>query len=212
AGNGQSEMVEALWGLRPISHGSIRVTGTEINHTNVATRRSAGMAYIPEDRHRLGTASKASLSSNLLMGFQTHPDISRRGWLDLGAVDAHASELIEQFDIKASSPDMVVGTLSGGNLQRVVVARELAHHSPLLIAEQPTRGLDIGAIAFIRRRLTDFRDAGGAVLMVSAELSEIQTLSTRILVMFEGSIVAELDPEAVTEAEIGLYMTGSHAV
>ncbi|CAN5834658.1 ABC transporter ATP-binding protein [soil metagenome] len=211
AGNGQSELVEAITGLRPAAEGRVRLGEADITSSDVASRRRAGMAYIPEDRHRVGTARAATVEDNLLMGFQSTPSIATRGWLDLAAVAEHANALVARFDVKVSSMSDPVGTLSGGNLQKVVVAREMAHEAPLLIAEQPTRGVDVGAIEFVHAQLTSFRDAGGAVLLVSAELSEIQTLSSRILVMFEGSLVAELDPDEVTEVDIGLHMTGSGA-
>lgn len=210
AGNGQTELIEAVSGLRPIAGGRIMIGGEDISEAEVVDRRRAGMAYVPEDRHRVGTAGKASLAANLAMGFHDTDRMSSRGWIDLESMDAHASALIEEFDIKAASTDVPVGTLSGGNLQKVVVAREMAHDAPLLIAEQPTRGVDVGAIEFVHEQLRAFRDDGGAVLLVSAELSEIQSLSSRILVIFEGRVVAELDPDAVSEAEIGLHMTGGH--
>ena len=148
------------------------------------------------------------------MGYQWKAWFQRCGWLRRRAVERHATELVDAYDIKVSGPDQLVGELSGGNLQKVVVARELAHEAPLLVVEQPTRGLDVAAIEFIHGQLIAHRDAGRGVLLVSAELCEILALSTRILVMFEGRIVAELDPHGTDEAEIGLHMTGAkeHAV
>ena len=211
AGNGQTEMIEALTGLRPVERGVVTLSGTDITHAEVAARRAAGLAYIPEDRHVVGTTSHATVSENLLMGHHREDDVAARGWFKIDEVRRRANELVDRFNIRTSSIAAPVATLSGGNLQKVVVARELAYEAPLLIAEQPTRGVDIGAIEFIHGQLLDYRDAGGAVLMVSAELSEILALSTRILVMFEGRVVAELDPGTVDEREIGRYMTGSHA-
>jgi simple sugar transport system ATP-binding protein len=210
AGNGQTEMIEAVVGLRPAESGSVTLSGVDITAADVATRRATGLAHIPEDRHVVGTTHHATVSENLLLGHHREPDVARRGWFDVEAVRQKTSDLVERFGIKTSSVTAPVATLSGGNLQKLVVARELAYEAPLLIAEQPTRGVDIGAIEFIHRQLLDYRDAGGAVLMVSAELSEILALSTRILVMFEGRIVAELDPAKVDEPDIGRYMTGSH--
>lgn len=210
AGNGQDELVEAITGLRPVTRGTVTVNGVDVTAADVHTRRRQGMAYIPEDRHRVGTAGGATVTANLTMGFHRSPEISRKGWLDFDAVDAHTRSLIDIFGIHVTSPASPVRTLSGGNLQKVVVAREMAHRAPLLIAEQPTRGVDIGAVEFVHGRIVEFRDQGGAVLLVSAELTEIQTLSSRILVMFEGAVVAELDPETTGESEIGLYMTGGH--
>ncbi|MDE0600564.1 MAG: ABC transporter ATP-binding protein [bacterium] len=210
AGNGQSELIEALCGLAEAHNGAVTLSGTDITTADVAGRRAAGLAYIPEDRYGVGTTRQASVSENLLMGHHREETVQRRGWFDRGAVARLTGRLVEVFDIKAGSVSGPVSTLSGGNLQKVVVAREMEHGTPLLIAEQPTRGLDIGAIEFVHSQLIRYRDQGGAVLMVSAELSEILSLSTRILVMFEGSIVATLDPRAVDEPEIGLYMTGAH--
>ena len=211
AGNGQTELIEALTGLRPVERGQVSLCGTDITHAVVATRRATGLAYIPEDRHVVGTTSHATVSENLLMGHHREGDVAKRGWFQVDEVRRRAHELVERFSIRTSSISAPVSTLSGGNLQKVVVARELAYGAPLLIAEQPTRGVDIGAIEFIHGQLLDYRDSGGAVLMVSAELSEVLALSTRILVMFEGRVVAELDPATVDEREIGRYMTGSHA-
>ncbi|MDE0233099.1 MAG: ABC transporter ATP-binding protein [bacterium] len=210
AGNGQSELIEALCGLAEAHNGAVTLSGTDITTADVAGRRAAGLAYIPEDRYGVGTTRQASVSENLLMGHHREETVQRRGWFDRGAVARLTGRLVEVFDIKAGSVSGPVSTLSGGNLQKVVVAREMEHGTPLLIAEQPTRGLDIGAIEFVHSQLIRYRDQGGAVLMVSAELSEILALSTRILVMFEGSIVATLDPRTVDEPEIGLYMTGAH--
>jgi simple sugar transport system ATP-binding protein len=210
AGNGQSELVEALCGLRETEAGSVVLSGKDITGADVASRRAAGLAYIPEDRYGVGTTKQASVADNLLMGHHHRPDIQQRGWFDRGAVARLTRRLVEVFGIKVGSASSPVSNLSGGNLQKVVVAREMEHGTPLLIAEQPTRGLDIGAIEFVHGQLVEYRDQGGAVLMVSAELSEILALSTRILVMFEGRIVATLDPRSVAEPQIGLYMTGAH--
>lgn len=212
AGNGQSQLLEAITGLRPARAGSIRIAGVDVTDADVARRRTTGLSYIPEDRHRVGTVAAASVSKNLLMGYQRSPRMRRGRWLSLAAVDQHARELAERYSIVVHDVGGLAGTLSGGNLQRVVLAREMSHDSPLLIAEQPTRGVDIGAIQFIHTQILEARDRGQAVLLVSAELTEIQALSSRILVMFEGRIVAELDPDAVDEAEIGLHMTGGATV
>ena len=142
------------------------------------------------------------------MGYQDRIGLSRRGWLKREAVREHASEMIHRYDIVATASTMA-SELSGGNLQKVIVVREMGHQVPVLLAEQPTRGLDVGAIEFIHAQIVEYRNRGGAVLLVSAELGELMTLSTRILVMYEGRIVAELDPLVTTEAEIGLYMSGA---
>ncbi|MGH9246889.1 MAG: ABC transporter ATP-binding protein [Acidimicrobiales bacterium] len=208
AGNGQHELVEALIGLRPADAGTVTVDGHDVSDATVSRRRRAGVAYVPEDRYRVGTAATASIWTNLLMGFQRRPAFRRGLWRRTDRVRRHARRLVEAFDIRSAPIDSPVASLSGGNLQKLVVAREMEQDGSLLIAEQPTRGVDIGSIDFIHHRLTEFRDAGGAVLLVSAELSEILRLATRILVMYEGRIVAELDPAATDESEIGLHMTG----
>lgn len=212
AGNGQSELIEAITGLRAVRGGSIHIGDEEVTHADVARRRRAGLAYIPEDRHRVGTVADASISKNLMMGYQRLPQLRRRRWLSLAAVRRHAEQLCERYSIRTHSVDAAAASLSGGNLQRIVLAREMHHDSPLLIAEQPTRGVDIGAIQFIHTQILEARDRGQAVLLVSAELNEIQALASRILVMFEGRVAAELDPDAVDEAEIGLHMTGGATV
>ncbi len=207
AGNGQTELVEAITGLRRVDGGSVSVCGTDVTTASVQARRAAGMAYIPEDRHEVGTASAADARANLLMGYQRQPQFRRR-LLKAAAITAHARRLIADYRIKVPGPNTVVGTLSGGNLQKIIVAREISHEAPLLVAEQPTRGVDIGAIEFIHGRLADERDRGGAVLLVSAELSEIFALADRILVMYEGRVTAELPVAEATEASLGLLMAG----
>jgi general nucleoside transport system ATP-binding protein len=211
AGNGQSELIEALTGLRPVDKGSVSVLGQDVTEVSVAERRRAGMAYIPEDRHRVGTAAPASVQQNLLMGYQQSSEHATKGWLKPDVVRGHARDLVERYDIRTTGVDTPAATLSGGNLQKVVIAREMCHETPLVIAEQPTRGVDIGAIEFIHAEIIAARDKGQAILLVSAELTEILALSTRILVMFEGRIVAELDPTSSDEATIGLHMTGGAA-
>jgi len=207
-GSGQSELVEALVGLRPAAAGLVRLEGAELRG-GVRERRDAGIAYVPEDRHGAGSAAPASTRDNLLMGHQWRPRFQRRGWLRRRAIGASAEELVRQYDIKVSSTAQPVGQLSGGNLQKVVVARELAHDAPVLIVEQPTRGVDVGAIEFIHGRIIEHRDADRGVLLISSELWEVLALSTRVLVMFGGRIVAELDPRTTTDVEIGLHMTGA---
>jgi len=206
AGNGQTELVEAICGLRPVDAGTIRIGGEDVTRASITERR-ASMAYVPEDRQRVGTAGQASIRENLLMGFQRRYS-SSKGWLDRRRISKHAADLVQQFDIRVSGIEEPVNALSGGNLQKVVVARELTHSPDLLVADQPIRGVDIGAIEFIHGKLIEERDRGAAILLVSSELWEVISLSTRILVMFEGRIVGELDPASTDEAEIGLYMAG----
>lgn len=208
AGNGQSELIEAITGLRRHDAGSIRLNGRDVTRASVRERRASGMAYIPEDRHRTGTAGAATVADNLAFGFHRRPPIARRGFLDRRAIRQHAERLIARFGIKVASPDLAVGSLSGGNLQKVVVARELSREAPLLIAEQPTRGVDIGAIEYLHRALIEYRDTGHAVLLVSNEMSEVLSLSDRIIVMFEGRVVGELDRADATEQRLGQLMLG----
>jgi general nucleoside transport system ATP-binding protein len=211
AGNGQSELVEALTGARVIDAGSVRIAGVDVTKASVAKRRKAGLAYIPEDRAATGTALAASATDNLVMGFHRDPPLARGRLVDRAACAAAARRLIARFGIKIASERMPVGSLSGGNLQKIVVARELAHQAPLLIAEQPTRGVDVGAIEFIHGQLIAERDRGVAILLVSAELTEILNLADRILIMFEGRVLAELGRDGADEHRIGLLMAGRTA-
>jgi general nucleoside transport system ATP-binding protein len=208
AGNGQNELVEALAGLRRADAGEARIAGTAVASASVAAHRRAGLAYIPEDRALIGSALAGDAVDNLSMGFQRASPCSRRGLLDVGAMAARARELIGRFGVKIAGERARVSSLSGGNLQKLVVARELAHEAPALIAEQPTRGVDIGATEFIHKQLIAERDKGRAVLMVSAELSEILALSDRVLVMYEGRLLAELSRAQADEQRVGLLMAG----
>jgi simple sugar transport system ATP-binding protein len=208
AGNGQAELIAAIAGLRSAASGRVELAGRDITKATVSARRAAGLSYIPEDRHAVGTAGPADVAANLAMGHHRRPPLLRRGLLQPAAIAAHARTLIERFQIKVAGPGVRVDTLSGGNLQKVAAARELAHGAPLLIAEQPTRGVDVGAIEFIHGQLTEYRDRGGAVLLVSAELVEILSLATRVLVMFEGRVVAVVDAADADEATLGLLMMG----
>jgi simple sugar transport system ATP-binding protein len=208
AGNGQSELIEAIMGMRPADAGQVLVAERDVTALSIAQRRAAGVSYIAEDRSRTATAAAASAMDNLSFGFHRKPPIGIRGFLRLGAMHVWARALIRKFDIKIAGDQTKVGTLSGGNLQKIVIARELAYDAPVLIAEQPTRGVDVGAIEFIHSELVAERDRGHAILLVSAELSEILALSDRILVMYEGRVIAALDRAEADEAILGLYMAG----
>ncbi|MBL3700641.1 ABC transporter ATP-binding protein [Leucobacter luti] len=208
AGNGQVELAEAIIGMRRASSGQVFASGTDLSRASIAQRRDGGISYIPEDRHAVGSAGSASAVDNLALGHHRSAPILRGGLLSRAAMVEHAKRLISRFGVKIASPATPVGTLSGGNLQKIVVARELDYRAPILISEQPTRGVDIGAIESIHRELCEYRDGGGALLLISAELSEIMSLSSRILVMFEGRLVAELPQAEATEALLGLYMAG----
>jgi simple sugar transport system ATP-binding protein len=208
AGNGQTELVETLIGFRTPDRGSVRIAGKDVTDAGVDVHRDAGLAYIPEDRATTGTALPASAADNLAMGFHHHPPLARGIQLDGAAVARHARALIEKFSIKLQNERLPVGTLSGGNLQKVVVARELSHEAPVLIADQPTRGVDVGAIEFIHGQLVAERDKGRGVLLISAELGEILALSDRILVIYEGRILADIPAATANEETIGLLMAG----
>jgi len=208
AGNGQSELIEAITGLRKVTRGRISVGGVDVTTSSVAERREAGLAYIPEDRNDRGTAPAAEVSENMAFGSHRRPPFVRRGRLQWRAIMAHARSVIGKYGVRAASPRANVGTLSGGNVQKLVVARELEYERPVLIAEQPTRGLDVGATEFVHNRLIEARNQGRAILLVSAELSEILTLSDRILVAFEGRIVADMPSAEASERKLGLLMAG----
>jgi general nucleoside transport system ATP-binding protein len=208
AGNGQSELVEALTGLRQPDAGTVLVRRVDVTKADVERRREAGVAYIPEDRAAVGSALTATAADNLAMGFHRRPPLAHRGLINTAAMAAHARALIARFGVKIASERAEVSSLSGGNLQKVVVARELSHESLVLIAEQPTRGLDVGATEFIHRQLVAERDKGRAVLLISAELSEVLALSDRVLVIYEGRILADLPQVEASEEALGLMMAG----
>jgi len=211
AGNGQNELVQALVGLRNPDGGRVEVCGRDVTDADVAGRRAAGLAYIPEDRAAVGSAAEASATDNLAMGFHRSAPLASGPFINPSAFAEHARALIRRFAIRIANERVNVGTLSGGNLQKIVVAREVAHQAPALIAEQPTRGLDVGATEHIHEQLVAERDRGRAVLLVSAELSEILGLSDRVLVMFEGHIIAELPQGRADEHNVGLLMAGRGA-
>lgn len=208
AGNGQTELIEALMGLRPVASGRVAICGRNVTQASVGEHRRAGLAYVPEDRSAVGAAPRASVAYNLIMGYQNRVPISRHGVLHRDGIKRWVQHLVEHYSIKVARVSDPASSLSGGNLQKVTLARELSHDAPCLIVEQPTRGLDIGAIEFVHEELLRYRGQGHAILLVSAELSEIRALSDRILVMFEGRIVGEVPGEEVTEAQLGLMMAG----
>ncbi|MBK3563156.1 ABC transporter ATP-binding protein [Streptomyces sp. MBT62] len=210
AGNGQSELIEALAGLRPVASGQVSLKGRDITHASATERRAQGLAYVPEDRHAVGTAPAATVADNLAMGHH-RTSLSTKGLLPPASVRAHAGRLIERFGIKAATPEVPASALSGGNLQKLLIGRELAHEAPLLLVEQPTRGVDIGAIQNIHDQIVAYRDAGHAVLLVSAELSEIRGLADRVLVMYEGRVTATYTKDEADERALGLAMAGGAA-
>jgi general nucleoside transport system ATP-binding protein len=205
--NGQSELIDAIAGLRHPASGRIIVDGHDLTHATAKESLDAGVGHIPEDRHRRGLVLPFTLTENIALHGYRSPPNSRRGFLDLGAMVDRARRLLEEFDVRGGEPSTPAGSLSGGNQQKVVLAREIDGDPKVLIAAQPTRGLDVGAIEFVHRRLVEQRDAGRAVLLVSLELEEILSLSDRVLVIYEGRIVGEFPPTA-TEEELGFAMTG----
>jgi simple sugar transport system ATP-binding protein len=205
--NGQSELIDAIAGLRPVKSGRVVVDGTDLTHAHAREALDAGIGHIPEDRHRRGLVLPFSLTENLALHSYRKAPNSSHGFLNLGAMVECAQRLLKVFDVRGGTPSTPAGALSGGNQQKVVLAREIDGDPKVLIAAQPTRGLDVGAIEFVHRRLVEQRDAGRAVFLVSLELEEILSLSDRILVIYEGRIVGEFPPTA-TEEELGFAMTG----
>src|SRR5579871_4186340 len=207
-GNGQTELIEAITGLRPIESGSVAVGGREFEgHLTPRIMIDAGIGHIPEDRHRRGLVLEFNLAENLALHDYDRPPDSSHGWLYPARLVQRAVRLIKEFDIRGGGPLTLARALSGGNQQKVVVAREVARDPVVLIAAQPTRGLDVGAIEYVHRRLVAERDGGHAILLVSLELEEVLSLADRILVMYEGQIVGE-HGAGVGEEEIGLEMLG----
>ena len=205
--NGQSELVEAITGLRRVQAGTIRVAGRELTGATPREIQAAGVGHIAEDRHRRGLVLEFNLAENLSLREYRRPTLSRLGWLFLKRMFARARGLLRDYDVRGGEPATRAASLSGGNQQKCVIARELSADPRVLIAAQPTRGLDVGAIEFVHRRLVEERDEGRAILLISLELEEIRSLSDRVLVIYEGAIVAELEPSASVE-DFGVAMTG----
>jgi ABC-type uncharacterized transport system ATPase subunit len=210
AGNGQSELLEAISGIRKAISGTVDLDGHPIHVTGEADPgelRDRGMAHVPEDRHHVGLVLAFEENENSILGYHDHRQYLNGVFLDIGAILADARDKIEKYDIRPTNPRLKTASFSGGNQQKIVLAREMEKDPGVLIVGQPTRGVDVGAIEFIHRRLIEMRDRGKAVLLVSVELDEIRSLSDRILVMFAGRIVGERGPEA-SEGELGLLMAG----
>ena len=206
-GNGQTELIDAITGLRKVHDGKITIAGQDTTHVNARHALDAGLGHIPQDRHRRGLILDFSLAENIALHDYGMAPASRFGWLFPRRLANRARVLLKEFDVRGGSPQARASELSGGNQQKVVLAREISRDPRVLIAAQPTRGLDVGAIEFVHRRLIEERDEGRAILLVSLELDEILSLSDRILVMYEGRIVGEFPPTA-TEEELGIAMTG----
>lgn len=207
-GNGQRELVEAIVGLRKPVAGTIRLKGDDITHAAPAATIAAGVSHVPEDRHRRGLVLEFDLAENLILGDHSRPPFADHGILRRSVIAAEAAKRIADYDVRTPSASVLAGNLSGGNQQKLVLARELGRDPELLIAAQPTRGLDVGAIEFVHRRIVAERDAGKAVLLVSMELEEVLSLSDRILVMYDGRVAAEFAGADADEERIGYYMTG----
>ena len=210
-GNGQTELVYGLSGLEPLNGGRIQLCGQDITHASIRKRSLMGLSHIPEDRHKHGLVLDYSLEDNLVLQRYFEPEFTNKlGFLKRKNIRSFANRLIEQFDVRSGQGAVTrARSMSGGNQQKAIIAREIDKAPELLIAVQPTRGLDVGAIEYIHKQLVEQRDAGKAVLLVSLELDEVMNVSDRILVMYEGEIVGEFDPHKVTVEELGLYMAGA---
>ena len=209
SGNGQSQLVEALVGLRKPVAGRVRLGGRDVTGADVAGHRAAGLSYIPADRQKVGLALEARVAENAAIGREGTPQFRAGPFLRRAAMAAFARELIRRFAIKVAGPNARTSSMSGGNKQKLVVGRELARHAPLIIAENPSWGVDIGAIDFIHRELVRMRDAGHAILLVSTELDEVLALADRILVLYEGRIAGEFSAAEADRLAIGALMTSS---
>ena len=210
-GNGQTELIEAVAGLLTPAAGSIEFCGGDITTVNARRRKELGIGHIPEDRHKRGLLLDFDLAENSMLGVHYRPPItSASGLLNHAAINKRANEIVENFDVRPRNIELPAKALSGGNQQKLIIGREFGLNPRLLLVSQPTRGVDIGAIEFIHRKLIGLRDAGTAVLLVSAELEEVTALADRLLVMREGRIVGEVDPKQVSTEEIGLMMTGGN--
>ena len=210
-GNGQTELVYGLTGLEPLKTGHIYMNGNDITHASIRARSVDGMSHIPEDRHKHGLVLDYSLEYNMILQRYFEPEFTdKAGFLKRKPIREYADRLIDAYDVRSGQGAITAArAMSGGNQQKAIIAREIDKNPDLLIAVQPTRGLDVGAIEFVHSQLVAQRDAGKAVLLVSLELDEVMDVPDRILVMYEGEIVGELDPKATTQEELGLYMAGA---
>ncbi|MGC9963073.1 MAG: ATP-binding cassette domain-containing protein, partial [Acidimicrobiales bacterium] len=208
SGNGQRELAEAVAGIRPPVGGSVRILGEEVAGAPPARMRAAGLAYVPEERMRDGIVPDFSVAENLLLVDNNSPTFSRFGFLRSRVIRRHCQELVDAFNVKTPSLDTPARNLSGGNIQKLIMARELSGRPQVLLVAQPTRGIDIGSAQYIHQRLVEQRDAGTAVLIISEDLDEVMSISDRILVMYEGRIIGSADPRTSTREAIGLMMAG----
>jgi simple sugar transport system ATP-binding protein len=207
-GNGQTELAEALTGLRSIEGGKISLANQDLTGKTPRVFTETGLAHIPEDRQKHGLVLSYTIADNMILCDYYKPPFSKRGVIQQTALDENARKLIKEYDVRTPSPYVAAGKLSGGNQQKVIVARELSRPVKLVIANQPTRGLDVGSIEYIHKEIVLMRDQGVAVLLISAELDEIMALSDRIAVMYRGEIVTTVDAKSVTREQLGLWMAG----
>ena len=208
-GNGQTELVEAIAGLRRVAGGSMSLSGRDMTQDSPRERHAAGMAHIPEDRQRQGLVVDMSITENLVLTRYHDAEFSNGVRMNWSAAAEKAAAMVDAYDIRTSDPAQAASTLSGGNQQKVIVARELSRDITVAVAAQPTRGIDVGSIEYVHAQMVKERDAGVAMLVVSTELDEVMSLSDRVLVMYRGKIVADLDPKKVSHMDVGLYMAGS---
>lgn len=209
-GNGQSELIEAITGLHNIRSGEILLKGKSITNQSPRFISESGVSHIPQDRHKHGLVLDFTVSENTILNTYYQSDINKHGFINMKAMDDMATRLVEEFDIRTSGIDTTVRSMSGGNQQKIIIAREIDKNPQVMIAAQPTRGLDVGAIEFVHQQLIAQRNQGKAVLLVSFELDEILNVADRIIVLFGGRIVGETTPETTTDRELGLMMAGKH--
>ncbi|HEY0659656.1 MAG TPA: ATP-binding cassette domain-containing protein, partial [Pyrinomonadaceae bacterium] len=209
-GNGQTELIETIAGLTATAKlsGRVELFGKEITNLSARKRKELGIAHIPEDRHRRGLLLDSDLEENSILGVHYRPPVTTGGFLNSTAIETRTKEIIRNFDVRPPNPQLSAKSLSGGNQQKLIIGREFELNPKLLLVSQPTRGVDIGAIEFIHRKLIALRDAGTAVLLVSAELEEVTALADRLLVISKGKFVGEVNPKEASVEEIGLMMTG----
>lgn len=208
-GNGQTELAEVIAGLRPLASGQVLMEGRDVSRLSPKKRREFGLGFIPEDRIKTGLALEATVEENLIMGRHYNEPFSHRGRLNFHYIRDYAVKLIRDYDIRTPGAQVRAKTLSGGNLQKTVVAREFSRSAMFYVVTQPTRGLDIGSLEFIHRRIVHMRDQGAGILLISTDLDEVFSISDRILVLYGGELTGEFTPDATSREEIGLYMTGT---
>jgi simple sugar transport system ATP-binding protein len=210
SGNGQRELAEAIAGLRPLERGTVEIRGVDVTGATPRQIRSHRFAYVPEERMREGAIAEFTVSENLALIDHRAPRFSRRGFLRLGDIRRRSAELVDEFTVKTPSIDTHCGALSGGNIQKMIMARELSDDPVVILAAQPTRGVDVGAAEYIHRRLIEARDGGAAVIMISEDLDELLGVADRILVMYEGKVAGIVDAGGADRTAIGLMMAGAH--